>query len=105
MSLDECGAELIAKAVAGDRRALEQLLLAHSLPLSLHIAARLPDSMKSILGVEDILQQTFVRAFQSIDGLEHTSERSFSSLIGSTRNRIGTSAAVWPATSTRAVPR
>jgi RNA polymerase sigma-70 factor (ECF subfamily) len=81
MSSDENRSELIAKAVVGDRHALEKLLLAYSLKLSLHIAARLPNSVKSLLAVEDVLQQTFVRAFQGIDRLEHATEKSFSAWL------------------------
>jgi RNA polymerase sigma-70 factor (ECF subfamily) len=81
MSSDEAQPEWIAKAVAGDRLALEKLLLAHSLQLSLHIGAKLPGSVKGVLGVEDILQQTFVHAFQRIERLEHTTQRSFSAWL------------------------
>jgi RNA polymerase sigma-70 factor (ECF subfamily) len=51
------------------------------LQLSLHIAAKLPDSVKGVLGVEDVLQQSFVRVFKRIGQLEYTTERSFSAWL------------------------
>ena len=81
MSSKESQSDLIAKAVAGDRLALEELLLGQSLQLSLHIGPKLPDSVKGVLGIEDILQQTFVQAFEHIHQLEHLTERSFSAWL------------------------
>ena len=78
---DDCPPKLIADAVAGDRLALERLLLAHSLHLSVHIAAKLPDSLRGALEVEDFLQQTFLRAFQSVGRLEHPTQRSFATWL------------------------
>lgn len=57
---------LITRAVAGDRPSLERLLLAEYVHLERHIRACLPGELQSIVGVEDILQQTFVCAYRSI---------------------------------------
>jgi RNA polymerase sigma-70 factor (ECF subfamily) len=77
MSAGATGHELIAKAIGGDRGALEELLLVHSAGLSRYIAPRLPLSLHGVIGVEDILQQTFVQAFRDIGKLRQTSEQSF----------------------------
>jgi RNA polymerase sigma-70 factor (ECF subfamily) len=60
---------LAAQAIAGDRGALEQLLLAHYDRLAARIRRQLPDDLSSQLDVEDVLQETFVQAFQGIGRL------------------------------------
>jgi RNA polymerase sigma-70 factor (ECF subfamily) len=60
-------ADLIERAVRGERAALERLLLDHFAPLSAHVAKRMPPSLQSVVGVEDIVQTTFTNVFQSID--------------------------------------
>jgi RNA polymerase sigma-70 factor (ECF subfamily) len=57
---------LESQAIAGDRAALEQLLLAHYDRLAARIRRQLPDELSSQLDVEDVLQETFVQAFQGI---------------------------------------
>jgi RNA polymerase sigma-70 factor (ECF subfamily) len=64
-SLDDT-ADLIERAVRGERAALERLLLDHFAPLSAHVAKRMPPSLQSVVGVEDIVQSTFTNVFQSI---------------------------------------
>ena len=68
---------LIDEAVAGDGAALERLLLDHYVPLSNYISTRLPDSIQATIGVEDIVQQTFTRVFQSIANYEPREEATF----------------------------
>ena len=53
---------LTAAAVAGDRVALERLLLAHYDELARRIDAKLPPRLQSTQAVEDILQLTFFQA-------------------------------------------
>jgi RNA polymerase sigma-70 factor, ECF subfamily len=60
-------AELIQRAVRGERVALERLLLDHFAPLTAHIARRMPPSLQSVVGAEDIVQSTFTNVFQSIE--------------------------------------
>jgi RNA polymerase sigma-70 factor, ECF subfamily len=57
---------LVAAAVAGDRVALEQLLLAHYDHLERQISSKLPPRLQSTQAVEDILQLTFLQAFRDI---------------------------------------
>ena len=77
MSGDELERALIAKAVSGDRPALERLLLDHCDRLSRHIDRKLPRSVRSVLGVEDVLQETFAQAFRDVGGFEPRSSQSF----------------------------
>jgi RNA polymerase sigma-70 factor, ECF subfamily len=61
---------LVAAAVAGDRVALERLLLAHYDELTRRVAARLPARIQATQAVEDILQVTFSQAFRDIRSFE-----------------------------------
>ncbi|MDC0936660.1 sigma-70 family RNA polymerase sigma factor [Pirellulales bacterium] len=69
--------ELIEQAMAGDSAAIEQLLLLNYDRVLKHIAARIPQKMSSYLHPEDVLQQTFLKAFRSIGSFEPKSEHSF----------------------------
>lgn len=69
--------ELIEQAKAGDKVALEELLVAHSHELSTHIAQRLPAWMQSVVSVEDMMQEAFTQSFLKIDRLRETSPRAF----------------------------
>lgn len=63
-------ADEIARAVAGDRMALERLLLAQYPRLAAQVARRFPRVLKGVVGVEDVLQETFVEAFRKIGSFE-----------------------------------
>ena len=69
--------ELTQKAIAGDRPALEELLLKNCDALAEHIRPKLAGPLQSWISVEDILQETFFRAFQHIGRFEPKSDRSF----------------------------
>jgi RNA polymerase sigma-70 factor (ECF subfamily) len=68
---------LIDRARAGDRLALEELLLTHAEPLSGYLAGRLPASLSTVVGVEDILQETLLQAYLDIEKLRDTTPRGF----------------------------
>jgi RNA polymerase sigma-70 factor, ECF subfamily len=61
---------LVEAAVAGDRVALERLLLSHYDELACYIKARLPARLQATQSVEDILQITFCQAFRDIAGFQ-----------------------------------
>ncbi|MCP4192142.1 MAG: sigma-70 family RNA polymerase sigma factor [Planctomycetaceae bacterium] len=69
--------ELTQKAIAGDGPALEELLLSHCDAVAEHIRPKLAGPLQSLVSVEDILQETFFRAFQQISRFEPKSDRSF----------------------------
>ncbi|MEX2315556.1 MAG: sigma-70 family RNA polymerase sigma factor [Pirellulales bacterium] len=73
---DDTG-DLIRRATAGDRPALERLLLDHYGPLNCHVGKRLPRLLQSTVGVDDIVQQTYVKVFQCIGGYEPREDASF----------------------------
>lgn len=69
--------KLVQDAIHGDRGSLEQLLLMHCDSLSDHIRPKLAGPIESLVSVEDILQETFYRAFQQIASFEPKSSQSF----------------------------
>ncbi len=77
MSSPDAPRTLVEQVKAGDQTALERLLLEHSDTLSTHIAQRIPASLRSVIGVEDVMQQTFMRAFDKIDQLQDSSPGAF----------------------------
>jgi len=66
VSTNQANEALIAKAVDGDGPALEVLLLSYSPRLSRHISEKLPALLQSTVGVDDILQQTFIRILSQL---------------------------------------
>lgn len=58
--------KLISKAREGDRAAFEELLAPLAEPLRAAIAARMSPALQQKLGVEDVLQETLLRAYTSI---------------------------------------
>ena len=78
MSSSMTDIETLSKATAGDRDALEQLLLAHCPRVSRDIASKIPTSLQSILSVDDILQQTLLQTFKNIGRFKPRTTLSFS---------------------------
>ena len=77
MSSDSFGEELISDAVAGDRIALEQILLAHHDRLAAYIRRQFPPALQGIAEVEDILHKTYVKVFAGIASCEGRTKRAF----------------------------
>ena len=77
MSPGENQPELIVQAVGGDKVALGELLLAYTPRLARRLAPKLPPWAQGSLTVDDVLQETFARAFRSIGQLKQPSPRSF----------------------------
>ena len=62
--------ELIAQAVAGDRAALERLLLDCYQPLVDRMEPKMPAALRGVVAAEDIVQQTFAQVFRDIESFE-----------------------------------
>jgi RNA polymerase sigma-70 factor (ECF subfamily) len=69
--------ELLQSAIAGDAQSLEQLLLIHCDAVAEHIRPKLAGPLQSLVSVDDILQETFFRAFQQISKFQPQSDHSF----------------------------
>lgn len=72
---------LLRQAIAGDRSALSQLLFAHSDAIQRHVANLLAQNPSEALSVDDVLQQTFVRAALSVGGFQDRGANSFCSWL------------------------
>ena len=85
----ESEADLAAGAAAGDTRALEQLLLLYHDRLSASIGRRLPASIRAAVAAEDIVQDTYIRAFRRISTFTPKGPGSFYRwLLTIARNRL-----------------
>jgi len=58
--------ELLASAVQGDRDAMAELLEQCSAPLRAHVARNIDSKWRSVIDEDDVLQVTYVEAFDSI---------------------------------------
>lgn len=80
---------LVEKAIAGDRLAVERLLVLHARRLSRHLQPKIPDMLQGVVDVDDILQQTFLQVFRDIQTFEPAGEGSFYAwLRGIAENRL-----------------
>jgi RNA polymerase sigma-70 factor (ECF subfamily) len=77
MSISSPSEQLLAQAVAGDHAAIERLLLIHYDRLAARIGRMLPEDARSQLGVEDVLQDTFVQAFRDIASFAQQGDQAF----------------------------
>jgi RNA polymerase sigma-70 factor (ECF subfamily) len=69
--------QLVDQAIEGDQQALERLLVLHCDAVAEHVRPKLAGPLQSLLSVEDILQETFYRAFQQIGRFQPKSDHSF----------------------------
>lgn len=69
--------ELLRTAIAGDRRAAEKLFLRYFDELTSHLNRKLPQDLPGPVNVEDVAQQSFVKAFKGITSLRSTSTLAF----------------------------
>jgi RNA polymerase sigma-70 factor (ECF subfamily) len=81
MATEPSNHALLAAAVAGDRAALERLLLLHCDRLSRRIAAALSATARQDANVDDVLQQTLVQAIRDIGGLKSRTPGGFAAWI------------------------
>jgi RNA polymerase sigma-70 factor (ECF subfamily) len=67
----------VERAVAGDREVLVELLLNYSASLEAHVTRHFPAVLRGHLGVDDILQDTFLQVFRLIGHFEPRHDGSF----------------------------
>jgi RNA polymerase sigma-70 factor (ECF subfamily) len=79
---DTPSAELVSRAVAGDRAALEVLLARYYERLRTRIESRIPADLRAVLAADDILQEAFVDVFRGIEGFEDRGENAFEAWVG-----------------------
>ena len=74
---------LVSRAQAGDRCAFDEIVHLYTARLKQHIHAHMGNRLRAKLEVEDILQQTFMVAFETIDKFQWRGEASFYHWLGS----------------------
>jgi RNA polymerase sigma-70 factor (ECF subfamily) len=80
---------MIERAQAGDRLSLDRLLCRHASRLKQHLTPRLPDVLKGVVDVDDILQQTFLQVFRDFQRFESQGPGSFYAWMrGIAENRL-----------------
>jgi RNA polymerase sigma-70 factor, ECF subfamily len=80
---------LVEQAIAGERLALERLLVLHARRLSHHLQPKIPEVLWGVVDVDDILQQTFLQVFRDIRTFEPAGQGSFYAwLRGIAENRL-----------------
>ncbi len=70
-------AALIRSAVGGDSTAMQELLLLHYDTLAQRLAGQLPNDLQGTLTIEDVLQEAFASAIQSVRAFESRGEGAF----------------------------
>ncbi|MBN1459361.1 MAG: sigma-70 family RNA polymerase sigma factor [Armatimonadetes bacterium] len=88
MTRDDTTQQLTEKAKAGDGRAFDQLVEQFGERLEASVRARLGEGGLEALETEEILQETFVRAFQSIERFEWQEEDSFYRWLSGIAKRV-----------------
>jgi RNA polymerase sigma-70 factor, ECF subfamily len=73
--------DLIERARAGDRAALEQLLWDHYDRLVALLTTKLAGNLHRLVTTEDVVQETFIQAIRDIGKCEATSEASFAAWL------------------------
>jgi RNA polymerase sigma-70 factor (ECF subfamily) len=68
---------MVAKAVEGDRAAIQSLLTRHHDRLAAMIESRIPADLQGVLASEDVCQETYVTAFQQVGSLRDRSAAAF----------------------------
>jgi RNA polymerase sigma-70 factor (ECF subfamily) len=71
----------IERAAAGDREALQQLLWNHYDRLLSHIARKLDGDLLRLVGIDDIVQETFIQAIRDIRNCQARSDESFAAWL------------------------
>ena len=69
--------QLVSNAKQGDKAALGELMFNSYDDLARFIEPRIPAAVRRVLSVEDLVQQTFARAFQDFDTFEYRGEGAF----------------------------
>lgn len=69
--------QLTERAVQGDSNALSELLLQHHDRLLAYVRYRIPSERRSLIGAEDVVQETYMEVFRTIDRFQPGSAEAF----------------------------
>jgi RNA polymerase sigma-70 factor (ECF subfamily) len=73
--------DLIQRARAGDRHALQQLLWEHYNRLVSFLTPRLSGNLQRMVAVEDVIQEAFIQAIRDIGNCQANSEQAFAAWL------------------------
>jgi RNA polymerase sigma-70 factor (ECF subfamily) len=79
---------LVGRARDGDRSAFDELMHDHRRRLLAFITPRIGEKLRPHLDPEDVLQETFMRAFETIDRFEWRGEDSFFSWLAAVAGHL-----------------
>ena len=68
---------LLLAAIAGDRAALDELLLDHYEQVAAHVARRMPLAIQGAISSDDIVQETFVHVIRDVGNFRPHNDQSF----------------------------
>jgi len=83
---DHSEPDLVAAAAAGDKSALQCLLLRHHDRLIVWLRNRLPEDLRATVSPEDVLQETLIDAVRGISALTVKSPNTFLSWLQAIAN-------------------
>ena len=72
---------LVESAIAGDRGAVRELLMEYSPRLRRHLSQIFPTALRGQIDVDDVLQQTYVKAFEQVRQLRSATSSAFGSWL------------------------
>jgi len=81
MSTSDGHGALIERATAGDQTALEHLLWNHYRRLLRHIDPKLDGDLQRLVDINDVVQETFIRAIRDIENCQARTEESFAAWL------------------------
>ncbi len=79
--------ELASRAAAGDRAALEELLLEEYPRLQRRLRSRIPAASAAVFSADDVIQEAFAEVFRCIAGFEPQGDGSFSRWVATIAER------------------
>jgi len=74
--------DLLARAVAGEAAAMQELLLEHYDRVAARLSGKMPADLQGTLSVEDILQEAFADAVQRISSFQNRGDGAFLAWLG-----------------------
>lgn len=69
--------DVLSQAIDGDLNALAELLQRHGPNIRLHIRTKIPERWWSLIGEDDVLQETYAEAFLDVRTFQPQPEASF----------------------------
>ena len=79
--------ELVSRASAGDRSAIQELLMLHHRQLVTAIEKQIPADLRGLLSADDVCQEAYVSVFRQIKSFQPHDEQAFERWLRTIANR------------------